>query len=226
MAHKRLTKTRASRAIRNRPPLRISAILRWAAAHHEKTGRWPSVNSGPVKGVPGEHWNAINTALFMGYRGLPARSSLAKLLDRRMNGRCRKRPASSPRHVLKRPGRHDPGRGMPPRIASVRILGSHGDVWRTYRTAALLDRRRSAPLTTKQILKWARVYRARTGKWPTVESGRIAGTSETWRAVNQALYLGRRGLPRSPGSLSKLLRPRWRRRGAKGTFFSSPDLPF
>lgn len=211
MARKRLNKTPASRAIRKRPPLRISAILRWAAAHHKKTGRWPSVNSGPVKGVPGEHWNAINTALFMGYRGLPARSSLAKLLDQRISSRRRMRPASSPRHVLKREGKHHPGRGMPPGVARVRILGSNRDVWRTYRTAALLDRRRSAPLTTKQILKWADDYHARTGRWPTVDSGRIPQTSETWRAVNHALYLGRRGLPRRPGSLSKLLRLKVRR---------------
>src|SRR5262249_11213600 len=45
-----------------------------------RTGSWPKVKSGPVNGVPGETWAGIDQALRTGNRGLPGRSSLAKLL--------------------------------------------------------------------------------------------------------------------------------------------------
>src|SRR5262249_19676549 len=66
-------------------------------------------------------------------------------------------------------------------------------------------------LTKKQILAWADAWRERTGQYPGVLSGEIPGTgSETWLAVNSALYFGRRGLP-GGDSLLKLLRPTGRR---------------
>ena len=51
-------------------------------AHHAAHGHWPVVGvlSGPVDGVPGESWKAINHALALGLRGLPGDSSLAELL--------------------------------------------------------------------------------------------------------------------------------------------------
>jgi superfamily II DNA or RNA helicase len=59
-------------------------------------------------------------------------------------------------------------------------------------------------LLEENILRWVDDYRERTGKWPTHTSGAIPGTTETWSAVNAALYLGKRGL-RGGSSLSKLL---------------------
>ena len=64
----------------DRPGFTEELILAWAAEHRRITGRWPSVASGPVHGVPGERWVKVNTALSKGYRGLPGGSSLAKLL--------------------------------------------------------------------------------------------------------------------------------------------------
>jgi hypothetical protein len=60
-------------------------------------------------------------------------------------------------------------------------------------------------LTIPQILAWADVHHARTGEWPRVTSGPIAGTGhETWAAVNAALRIGLRGLP-GGSSLARLL---------------------
>jgi hypothetical protein len=63
-----------------RPPLTVAQILAWADDHRVRTGRWPSAASGPVKGVPGEKWHALDGALAKGLRGLPGGSSLSRLL--------------------------------------------------------------------------------------------------------------------------------------------------
>jgi len=59
---------------------------------------------------------------------------------------------------------------------------------RVMRGRALLD--------MSQVLAWADEFHQRHGRWPTLNSGRIAGTlDETWRRVDSALRLGLRGLP-------------------------------
>src|SRR5262249_54787237 len=64
------------------PRLTRTAILRWARRHRRRTGRWPTAASGPVARAPGETWQAVDTALRAGRRGLPGGSSLVKLLPR------------------------------------------------------------------------------------------------------------------------------------------------
>jgi hypothetical protein len=66
----------------NRPKLTVPQILRWADAHHRRTAKWPSSESGPVAEAPGESWQAVNNALHRGLRGLPGGGSLARLLVR------------------------------------------------------------------------------------------------------------------------------------------------
>jgi hypothetical protein len=78
-----------------RPPLTVEQILAWADAHRARTGEWPSASSGPVEGVPGEKWEAVNWALGLGRRGLPGGSSLARLL-----AECRGKRAGSPLGAL------------------------------------------------------------------------------------------------------------------------------
>jgi hypothetical protein len=63
-----------------RPFLKPPQILVWADAHHRRTGRWPTVNSGSVFEAPSETWMGIDHALRGGGRGLPAGSSLFRLL--------------------------------------------------------------------------------------------------------------------------------------------------
>jgi hypothetical protein len=62
--------------------LSVAQILRWADAHHERTGRWPGAHSGPVAGAAGERWGSIESALRFGWRGLPGGDSVARLLVR------------------------------------------------------------------------------------------------------------------------------------------------
>jgi hypothetical protein len=87
--------------VRNRtsvPPLRVKQILAWARAHRRRTGQWPNKNSGPIRGVRGETWMRVHTALLAGLRGLPGGSSLCRLLAG-LRGRERQggRPGREPR---------------------------------------------------------------------------------------------------------------------------------
>jgi hypothetical protein len=70
----------------SRPHLTVKQILAWADAHHARTGRWPSVRSGPVPESPGEKWQNIDQALYLGLRGLPRGDRLARLLARHRQG--------------------------------------------------------------------------------------------------------------------------------------------
>jgi hypothetical protein len=79
-------------------------------------------------------------------------------------------------------------------------------------------RRRSRPeLTGPQILDWARTYRARTGRRPTSASGPVdEAPGETWRKIDYALRIGRRGLP-GRSCLKVLLAPEFRARAQHQT---------
>jgi hypothetical protein len=66
-----------------RPRLTVAQVLRWANAHHRRTGRWPTHRSGSVWDAPEETWSGIIAALRTGCRGLPGGSSLAQLLRQR-----------------------------------------------------------------------------------------------------------------------------------------------
>src|SRR4051812_1056469 len=73
-----------------RPGLDVTQILAWADAHHARTGRWPSLTSGPIHGALDEKWANVHQALFAGRRGLPPGSSLARLLAEHRGVRNRK----------------------------------------------------------------------------------------------------------------------------------------
>jgi hypothetical protein len=62
------------------PPLSVETILRWADAHHKRTGAWPKLDSGRIVGAAGTTWQSIANALRDGRRGLPKGSSIARLL--------------------------------------------------------------------------------------------------------------------------------------------------
>ncbi len=76
---------------------------------------------------------------------------------------------------------------------------------------ALLARRFGKPpgrrerLRLQQIEGWARSHQRRSGCWPTARSGEVVDAAgENWRAINQALRQGSRGLP-GGDSLSRLV---------------------
>ena len=64
----------------NLPPLSIEKIRAWAAAHHERSGKWPTTTCGPITEAPSETWSGVDQALTKGHRGLPGGSSLSRLI--------------------------------------------------------------------------------------------------------------------------------------------------
>jgi hypothetical protein len=84
--------------------------------------------------------------------------------------------------------------GLPGRSSLSQLLIEHGRVGS------------EAALTWEQIVAWATAHRESTGSWPTPATGKVLGrANENWRAIDQALRWGDRGLP--PGSsLVRLLR--------------------
>ncbi len=149
-----LAKNRGRRNHMDLQPLRMDQILDWEDAHFRRTGRWPTMESGPIEGAAGESWLAVDASLRVGYRGLPGGTSLANLLQER---RSRRNRADLPL------------------------------------------------LSVDQILGWADAHFRRAGRWPKARSGPIDDVpGESWAAVNNALALGRRGLP-GGSSLHRLL---------------------
>jgi hypothetical protein len=63
-----------------RPGLTVEQVLAWADSHRAATGRWPTIASGPVDGVPGEKWVNVDAALRHGRRGLPRGTTLTRLI--------------------------------------------------------------------------------------------------------------------------------------------------
>jgi hypothetical protein len=69
--------------------------------------------------------------------------------------------------------------------------------------------------TAGQILRWADAHFARTGKWPSCNSGPIADApGETWQSVHNALCLGLRGFA-GGSTLAGLLAEKKRKRNRK-----------
>jgi len=200
----------------NRPKLTIDQVLKWADEHHSATGNWPNQTSGPIQGTS-ETWRGVNMALSKGQRGFSARSSVVQLLidhgrlpprdwDKTVthdqilqwcdtfhqeNGRW---PKHTDGDV---PGTHwtwlkvdtqlrTGWAAAPEKLSLSRLLHKY----RNYRHRNLLP-----PLKPHQIKKWAREFFEREGKWPTVTSGPIPGTTNTWQTINAALVQGQRKLP-------------------------------
>jgi superfamily II DNA or RNA helicase len=210
------------RRVRNRrqlPPLSVEKILRWADAHHRRTGRWPQQKSGAVEGTH-ETWGGIDRALASGTRGMPRKTTLASLLHLHRKVRnVRALPQLTVKQILQWADAHKARTGEWPKQRSGQI-GDTGEKWGVIGVALanggrglsggsslaqLLSERRGArnhrdlaTLSEQQILKWADAFKAATGNWPRRESGQIPGTDETWSRVNGALQAGRRGL--TPGS--------------------------
>ena len=220
-----------------RPPLTVEQVLSWADAHRARTGEWPSARPEPVAGAPGENWKAIDRALGAGHRGLPGGDSLAQLLARERGAAAGRRlPPLTEAKILAWARAHRRRTGRWPTQHSGAVAGAPGETWKRIDTtlrngtrglaggdslARLLARRlgvrnrTSAPrLTAERILDWADAHFRRTGRWPGAHSGPVReAPGETWRSLNQALVVGRRGLP-GGDSLARLLErcrgvPRW-----------------
>jgi hypothetical protein len=211
-----------------RPVLYLSQILAWMDDFHERTGRWPRRDDGRIGATIGETWQAVNIALQKGWRGLPRGSSLAQLLAEYRGVR---NPARLPHftitQILRWADAHYRRTGQWPMSKSGPILEAPGETWLAVQKALydgkrglrggsslaqLLAKHRGVRnpqdlprLSYKQILAWADAHYARTGSWPTLDSGPIHDAcGETWSAVSTALVDGLRGLP-GGSSLARLL---------------------
>jgi hypothetical protein len=226
-----LARARGVRNPRDLPPLTKQQILLWAVDHHERTGQWPDPRSGPVLCAPEENWNAIESALKLGFRGLPGGSSVAKLLRSRRQVRNRgDLPALTEEQILQWARDHHKRTGHWPTGRSGSIPHSGGETWTGVNSALVggcrglpggssltkllaehgLKRNPQSllPLTFTGILRWADIHHEETGQWPTRNSGRIHHTrGETWAGVDAALREGRRGL-RGGSTLAQLLASR------------------
>jgi hypothetical protein len=123
---------RDARVVKMARPARLTVaqILRWADAHHERTGGWPRTTTGAVPGAPGEAWLRIDTALRYGHRGLPGGDSLARLLDRERGvPNTRTRPLTEGR-VLAWARAHRRRTGSWPTVRSGPVSGVPGELWR------------------------------------------------------------------------------------------------
>ena len=206
-------------------PLTINQILAWADAHKTAKGEWPKKNSGQIEGTD-ETWVRINDALSLGLRGLPGDTSLPKLLAEHHDVRnMHDLPDLTIKQILSWADAYHAATNEWPKKNSgpieetdetwARINASlqqgHRGLPDGSSLAKLLDKERGVrniralpDLMIPQILLWADEHKATVGKWPTKNAGQIAGTDETWARINDALYMGLRGLP-SGSSLAKLL---------------------
>jgi hypothetical protein len=213
------------RGVRNRkdlPPFTEAQILFWADDYHQHHERWPTGDSGPVEGAPGETWTAVDVALTKGLRGLRGGGSLAQLLARERGVRNRgDLPPLDEATVLAWAEATYRATGRWPITESGAVAGAPGETWCAIdqslkkgsrgleggsSLARLLQERCGVPhrlnqpdLTLAQVLGWADAYHAEHGRWPRSDAGPIAGApGESWDAINRALREGRRGLP--PGT--------------------------
>jgi hypothetical protein len=220
------------RGARNRsdlPGLTVEQILAWAEAHHAATGRWPTPLHGAIAAAPGENWRGVQSALYLGYRGLPGGITLPQLLA------DRKPPPKPPltlATIRSWAEGHGKATGYWPDRGSGPVAGVPGESWDMIDKALRLGRRglpggmtltraigwrpkpmiRREPelLTIERILAWADAHHAATGRWPTAYSGPIAGApGQRWLEIDHALKGGSRGLPRGL-SVAKLIAQRRR----------------
>lgn len=218
-------------SFRKRPPLTLPQILAWADAHHQRTGQWPTVNSGAIPGAPGESWRNICKSLWRRERGLAAPDSLANLLERERGVRNpQTQPLLTVEQTLAWADAFHKAERRWPTLKDGPIPDTNGETWQALDSALraggrglgegsslarLLEQQRGVrnrknlpPLRPEQILDWAREHHGRTGQWPNRRSGPVvAAPGEVWGAVEDALLAGLRGLP-GGDSVARLL-ARW-----------------
>jgi hypothetical protein len=208
-------------------PLTLETVWDWAEAHLKTMGFWPTKGSGPVLGVPGEHWGPIDAALRSGLRGLPRGLSLAKLQAASPDpGPPRPDTPLTVEHVLAWAQHHHAKTGAWPTPSSGPIEEAPGEEWD--RIAKALNRSgRGLPcrctlaefihdnldpslpterrqLTIEQILAWADAHQQRTGRWPVLTSGALPDEPGlTWFHIHDALRKGYRGV--GPGASLRVL---------------------
>ena len=121
------------RGVRNRmrlPALTVQQILTWADAHHTRTGRWPTRDSGTVEDAPLERWSMLNTSLILGNRTLRGGSSLAQLLLEERDVRHHlARPPLSEAQIMIWAQNFQARHSHPPRVSSGAVTEAPEETW-------------------------------------------------------------------------------------------------
>ncbi len=114
-----------------RPILTEELILSWIDDHFQRTGSWPSCDSGVVLAAPRELWRNINSALASGCRGLPGGSSLVKLLAEHRGYRrhWRGQPQLTVEQILAWADDHHRRTGKWPTYRSGVVLAAPHETW-------------------------------------------------------------------------------------------------
>jgi hypothetical protein len=209
--------------------LTTADILAWADAWHSRHGHWPKRHHGPIPEAPlGTTWRQVDNALRFGHRGLPGRSSLARLLAEHRGVRNKQALPGLTEFLIETWARHHRELcGSWPTEESGPVQAAAGETWHNV-NACLQGGFRGLPggetlpqllgwrcgartwttmprLTIDGILAWADAFYAAKGSWPNADSGLITGTAgETWATIDGALMKGGRGL-HAGSSLARLL---------------------
>jgi hypothetical protein len=212
-----------------KPLLTVHGILAWADDFHANCGRWPKYNDGRVPGTADQTWRAADAALRVGNRGLPGGTTLAKLLLEHRGRRHWHLPVRlTVTQILAWADAHHTRTGEWPGAHHVEQIPNapEGTTWVAVALAlqrgkrglrgktslakllewhrGVRNRLATPDFTEQMVLAWADRYHDDTGEWPKYQDGSIAGTGETWCAVDTALFKGSRGFP-GGDSLAKLL---------------------
>jgi hypothetical protein len=125
-----LAAKRCARSLASVPRLTIKQVLRWADAHYKRTGAWPACKDGPITGVPGETWKALDEALWRGKRGLHGRSSLMQGLAQHRGIRNKADlPRLTKKQILAWADEHHERTGQWPQIESGPMADARGETW-------------------------------------------------------------------------------------------------
>jgi hypothetical protein len=236
-----------TRGVIRRPPMTEEQILAWADAHHERTGQWPTSESGSIPEEPGETWTALHSALGKGLRGLSGGTTLTELLFKRRGvPSLYYAPRPTIPQILAWADAFHARTGRWPQRNSGPIPEAPGETWKTVDSAlrghrglppgssltrllvqerGLRSWRYVPPFSIPQILAWADAFRARNGRWPNERSGPVdEAPGETWLRIQTALVEGLRGL-QGGSSLSRLLAAeRGVRQGKDGRAISVAEI--
>ncbi len=205
---------RAVERVAQRPPLTIEQILKWADMHRGKTGEWPRYDSGKIDGTD-LTWNNVGYSLLYARPNLPRGLTLPLLLHkyRGVHNRVLQPPLSI-KQVLAWADAYKTATGSWPIADSGPIEGTT-DTWNSVDSALRAARRgishktslarvlfryrgveniaEKEPLDPQAILKWAKAFYHKFGRWPGVKSKPVRGQKASWASIDHCMRSGLRG---------------------------------
>lgn len=207
--------------------LSISQIIIWIKNYNKRFGKFPTSRSGKIENT-NEDWCNINHALNEGHRGLPFGLSLSKLIEKHFTDYINHKKLSDLTEdkivnwIKEYKNKYD----KYPTYNSGQIDGTN-ETWagvdislkkslRKLPKSSLSqlkekidisyrNKKKLPKLTEDQIVNWIKEYKDKNGKYPTIASGQIEGTQETWDKIGHAIYKELRGL-KGKSSLVKLMK--------------------